>query len=105
MANLKSTVSGHCTTLSEHVISIRTSYFDIDFASYIKLTKFPPLIHWFVRLHPGFVFRESRPFSPQDVTSSCVFLNGGFPYVSQTFSNRFQNNVDLPLELFVCFYF
>ena len=39
-------VSGHCTTLREHVISMRTSYFEIDFASQTKLTKFF-LIHCF----------------------------------------------------------
>ena len=39
-------VSGHCTTLCEHVISMRTSYFDIDFASQVDLNKLP-LIHCF----------------------------------------------------------
>ena len=43
-------VSGHCTTLCEHVISMRTSYFDIDFASQMKLTKFP-LNHCFGLLY------------------------------------------------------
>ena len=46
IANLESMVSGHCTTLCEHVISMRASYFDINFASQMKLTKFP-LIHCF----------------------------------------------------------
>ena len=47
IANLESMVSGHCITLTDHVISMRTSYFHIDFASQMKLTKFP-LIHCFV---------------------------------------------------------
>ena len=46
-ANLEGMVSGPCTTLSEHVISMRTSYFEIDFNSQMKFTKFP-LIHCFV---------------------------------------------------------
>ena len=44
IAYLESMVSGHCTTLLGYVIAMRTSYFDIDFVSQIKLTKFP-LIH------------------------------------------------------------
>ena len=47
VANLESMVLDHCITLLEHVISVRTSYFDIDFASQVKLTKLP-LIHCFV---------------------------------------------------------
>ena len=50
-------VSIHCTTLSEHVISMRTSYFDIDFASQMKLTKFP-LIHCFVKFMLCFLFLQ-----------------------------------------------
>ena len=50
VVNLESMVSGHCTTLCEHVISMRTSYFDIDFASQMKFTKFP-LIHCFEDPH------------------------------------------------------
>ena len=54
-------------------------------------------------LQPGLVFRESWQFSPGYVTSSAV--NGGFPFVSQTFQVASKNNVDLRLELFICFYF
>ena len=39
-------ISSHCTTLFEHVLSMRTSYFEMDFASQMKLTKFT-LIHCF----------------------------------------------------------
>ena len=44
ITNFENMVSGHCTALHEHVISMKTSYFDIDFASQMKLTK---LIHCF----------------------------------------------------------
>ena len=39
-------VSGHCTTLREYVLSMRTSFFDIACASPTKLTKFSS-IHCF----------------------------------------------------------
>ena len=50
-------VPGHCTTLSEHVISMKTSYFNIDFALQMKLTKFP-LIHCSVIVAWGSSFRQ-----------------------------------------------
>ena len=50
-------VSGHCTTLREHVVSMRKSYFDIDFSSQMKSIKFP-LIHWFVNTeNPPFLIQ------------------------------------------------
>ena len=42
--DLEIMVSGHCTILRKHIISMRTSYFDTDFASKMKLTKLS-LIH------------------------------------------------------------
>ena len=47
-------VSDNCTTLRERVLSMMTSYFDIDFASQMKLTKFPS-IHCF-----GLTLGENR---------------------------------------------
>ena len=46
IANLESVVSVHCITLLDHVIKMRASCFDTDFASQMKLTKLP-LIHCF----------------------------------------------------------
>ena len=39
-------VSGHCTILLEHVITMRTSCFDTDFVLQVKMTSLP-LIHCF----------------------------------------------------------
>ena len=50
VANLKSMVSAHYTTLVRHVTIMRTSCFDTNFVSQIKLTKLP-LINCFVRSH------------------------------------------------------
>ena len=46
VVNLESMVSSHCTTVLGHVTIMRTSYFDTDFVSQMKLTTLP-LIHCF----------------------------------------------------------
>ena len=46
VANLESMVSVHGTTLLGHITKMRTSFFDTDFASQMKLTKLP-LIYCF----------------------------------------------------------
>ena len=46
IANLESVVSVHCITLLDHVIKMRASCFDTDFASQMKLTTLS-LIHCF----------------------------------------------------------
>ena len=51
---------GHCTILREHVLSMRTSYFDTDFALQMKLTKFP-LIHTNITTFRNILFAESNP--------------------------------------------
>ena len=38
---------GKSSQLGKDVVSMRTSFFDIDFASQLKVTKYP-LIHYFV---------------------------------------------------------
>ena len=49
LVNLESMVLVHCTILLEHVVTVRTSCFDTDFASEIKLTKFP-FNHYFINV-------------------------------------------------------
>ena len=84
VANFESMVSGHCTTLCAHVVSMRTSYFDIDFASQMKLTKFP-LIHCFVN---QFCFRNflKAPRCP----SSGATVSVPSSVCCLTYSNRCQ---------------
>ena len=41
VANLESTVPVHCTTLLDHVIKKRASYFNTDFVSQMRLTTNP----------------------------------------------------------------
>ena len=54
VVNLESLVSVHCTTLLGHVTIMRTSCFDTDFVSQIKLTTLP-LIHWFAENRRSFL--------------------------------------------------
>ena len=72
VGNLESMVSVDCTVLFEQVIIMRTSCFDTDFDSQIKLTKFIPG-HWskylFKKLEFGCEFHVSI-----DDGLSCVTL-------------------------------
>ena len=65
VANLESMVSGHCRTLIDYVITIRTSCFDIDLASQMKETKFPlihslPAFNWHILNSGLFCWSESQ---------------------------------------------
>ena len=66
MTNLESMVSTHCTTLIGHVTTIRTCCFDADFASQMKLTKFP-LIHCFEEILHLFLILHFLPL--------CLFIS------------------------------
>ena len=48
--DLQGTVLGHCTILLEHLIIMRTTCFDTDFTSQMKLTKLT-LIYYFYFLY------------------------------------------------------
>ena len=67
---MEAMVSGDCTVLFEHVVAVRTSCLDTDFASQIKFTKLP-LIHCFectvlMSLHIRILQGKIRTFRSED---------------------------------------
>ena len=70
VVNLESMVSVHCTTLLRHVTTTRTSCFDTDFISQMKLTTLP-LIHCFVRKYALFGSQKTLLFE----LHLCIWIN------------------------------
>ena len=80
VANLESMVLGDCPFLLEHIIIIRRSCFDTDFAVQIKLTKLP-LIHCFVFEWYIFFSQAYRGFPRQAILPDLENLTYVNPHI------------------------